>query len=234
MLVHRQIFLQYPSGLLQLQAFSLTVLPFLQDKQNNLSFQVRHLCFLVALTTRSPVPVASFWGRLPPVMCPLLACRRFQLLISPPPFCCGSGLPSRGSQDSRCHSLRGIYWISLALGRPHRTRTSVFTLVADQLVIRPTTRRKAMTDILSWMQAIAVYTLVVTGYNPARVTDLLKYQTTSCWSCAQPSKFPALLGSLTIAPFVGKPQLTNSLTGLTWTPNCFIFMSRATSLSKIP
>ena len=51
-----------------------------------------------------------------------------------------------------------------------------FTLIADQLVIRPTKRRKAITDILSWMQAFAVYTLVVTAYYPARVADLLKYQ----------------------------------------------------------
>ena len=80
MLVRRQIFLQYPSGLLQLQDFSLTVPPFLQDKPNKLSFQVRHLCFLV--TTRSPVPVAFFRGRLPPGMCSL-ARRRFQLRISP-------------------------------------------------------------------------------------------------------------------------------------------------------
>ena len=51
-----------------------------------------------------------------------------------------------------------------------------FTLIADQLVIRPTKRRKAITDILSWMQAFAVYTLVATAYYPARVADLLKYQ----------------------------------------------------------
>ena len=51
-----------------------------------------------------------------------------------------------------------------------------FTLIADQLVIRPKKRRKAITDILSWMQAFAVYTLVVTAYYPARVADLLKYQ----------------------------------------------------------
>ena len=70
-----------PSGLLQLQDFSLTVPPFLQDKPNKLSFQVRHLFFLV--TTRSPVPVAFFRGRLPPVMCSPLALRRFQLRISP-------------------------------------------------------------------------------------------------------------------------------------------------------
>ena len=66
---------------------------------------------------------------------------------------------------------------------PHRTRTSVLCTrcrparhSADQLVIRPTKRRKAITDILSWMQAFAVYTLVVTAYYPARVTDSLKYQ----------------------------------------------------------
>ena len=51
-----------------------------------------------------------------------------------------------------------------------------FTLIADQLVIWSTKRRKAITDILSWMQVFAVYTLVVTAYYPARVADLLKYQ----------------------------------------------------------
>ena len=60
-----------PIGLLQLQAFSLTVLPFLQDKHQKLSFQVRHLCLLV--TTRSPVQVAFFQRRLPQVICPPLA-----------------------------------------------------------------------------------------------------------------------------------------------------------------
>ena len=83
-------FLQYPNGLLQLQAFSLTVLPFLQDKHHKLSFQVRHLCLLV--TTRSPVPVAFCRRRLPQVICPPLALRRFQLLI-PPPFVVGPGIP---------------------------------------------------------------------------------------------------------------------------------------------
>ena len=51
-----------------------------------------------------------------------------------------------------------------------------FFLVADQLVIRPTKRRKEITDILTWMQAFSVYMLVLTTYWPARITDLLKYQ----------------------------------------------------------
>ena len=54
--------------------------------------------------------------------------------------------------------------------------TPALTLAADQLIIRPTKRRKAITDILSWMQAFAVYTLVVTAYYLAWVPDLLKYQ----------------------------------------------------------
>ena len=52
----------------------------------------------------------------------------------------------------------------------------LFSLVADQLVIRPAKRRKEITDILTWMQAFSVYTLVLTTYWPARITDLLKYQ----------------------------------------------------------
>ena len=37
-----------------------------------------------------------------------------------------------------------------------------FSLVADQLVIRPAKRRKEITDILTWMQAFSVYMLVLT------------------------------------------------------------------------
>ena len=51
-----------------------------------------------------------------------------------------------------------------------------FSVIADQLVIRPAKRRKEITDILSWMQAFSVYTLVLTSYWPARIADLLKYQ----------------------------------------------------------
>jgi hypothetical protein len=51
-----------------------------------------------------------------------------------------------------------------------------FSLVADQLVIRPAKRRQEITDTLTWMQAFSVYTLVLTTYWPARITDLLKYQ----------------------------------------------------------
>ena len=107
MLVPRQILLQYPSGLLQLQDFSLTVLPFLQDKHHKLSIQVCHLCLLV--TTWSPVPVAFFRRRLPQVICPPLALWRFQLLISPPLLWVRASPPPRRSQDSCCDSLRRIY-----------------------------------------------------------------------------------------------------------------------------
>jgi hypothetical protein len=40
-----------------------------------------------------------------------------------------------------------------------------FSLVADQLVIRHAKRRKAITDILIWMQAFSVYTLVLTTFG---------------------------------------------------------------------
>ena len=155
MLVHRQIFLQYPRGLLQLRDFSLTVLPFLQDKHHKSSFQVRHLCLLV--TTRSPVPVAFFRRRLPQVICPPLAHRRFQLLIPPPPFVVGRGIPPVAPKIVA--AIVSGEFIELA------------SLLEDH--VPP---GKAITDILSWMQAFAVYTLVVTAYYPTRVTDLLKHQ----------------------------------------------------------
>ena len=156
MLVHHQIFLQYPSGLLQLQDFSLTVLPFLQDKHHKLSFQVRHLCLLV--TTRSPVPVAFF-----------------QLLISPP-FVVGPGITPVAPKIVAAIVSREFIELASLLEDHVEPEPPGFTLVADQLIIRPTKWRKAITDNLSWMQAFAVYTLVVTAYYPTRVTDLLKYQ----------------------------------------------------------
>ena len=98
-----------PIGLLQLQAFSLTVLPFLQDKHQKLSFQVTPSLFT------SNYPVAGPGSVLPASFAPgylsSASARRFQLLIPPPPtpLCCGSGHPPVASQDSCCDSLRGIY-----------------------------------------------------------------------------------------------------------------------------
>ena len=43
-------------------------------------------------------------------------------------------------------------------------------------MIRPAKRREEITDVLTWMQAFSFYTLVLTSYWPARITDLLKYQ----------------------------------------------------------
>ena len=159
MLVRRQIFLQYPSGLLQLQDFSLTVPPFLQDKPNKLSFQVRHLCFLV--TTRSPVPVAFSSGAS---------------AFPAANFVVGPGIPPVAPKIVAAMVSGEFIELTSLLEDRIEPEPSCFTLIADQLVIRPTKRRKAITDILSWMQAFAVYTLVVTAYYPARVADLLKYQ----------------------------------------------------------
>ena len=149
------------------------MLPFLQDKHHKLSFQVRHLCLLV--TTRSPVPVAFFRRRLPQVICPPLALRRFQLLISPP-LCCGSGIPPVAPKIVAAIVSGEFIELASLLEDHIEAEPPCFTLVADQLIIRPPKQRKAITDILSWMQALAVYTLVVTAYYPTRVTDLLKYQ----------------------------------------------------------
>ena len=77
-----------------------------------------------------------------------------------PPFVVGPGFPpvARGNL---------LNW---------KTTSNPNLRVLHSLVIRPTKRRKAITDILSWMQTFAVYTLVVTAYYPARVTNLLNYQ----------------------------------------------------------
>ena len=149
------------------------MLPFLQDKHHKLSCQVRHLCLLV--TTRSPVPVTFFRRRLPQVICPPLALRRLQQLI-PPPLCCGSGHPPVAPKIVAAIVSGEFIELASLLEDHIEAEPPGFTLVADQLIIRPTKRRKAITDILSWMQAFAVYTLVVTAYYPTLVTDLLKYQ----------------------------------------------------------
>ena len=51
-----------------------------------------------------------------------------------------------------------------------------FSVLIDQLIVRPTKPRKQITDIVTWSQAFSVYTLVMTAYWPARVADLLRYQ----------------------------------------------------------
>lgn len=102
------------------------------------------------------------------------------------------------------------------------------TLVADQLVIRPTKRRKEINDILSWMQAFAVYTLVETAYYPARVADLLKYQLLIMRTAQQFS------GSawLSYDRAFRRQAAAYKLTDWSHMNPYFIFMSRAASLSS--
>ena len=93
-----------------------------------------------------------------------------------PPFVVGPGFPPVAPKIVAAIVSGEFIQLASLLEDHIEPEPPCFTLVADQLVIRPTKRRKAITDILSWMQAFAVYTLVVTAYYPARVTDLLKYQ----------------------------------------------------------
>ena len=97
----------------------------------------------------------------------------------PPPFVVGPGIPAPPPVAPKIFAaiVSGEFIELPSLLEDHiEAEPPCFTLVADQLIIRPTKRRKAITDILSWMQAFAVYTLVVTVYYPTRVTDFLKYQ----------------------------------------------------------
>ena len=95
---------QWPATTPGFQPYSAS---FSSRANTKLSFQVRHLCLLV--TTRSPVSVAFFRRCLPQVICPPLALRRFQLLISPPLLWVQAPPLPRRSQDSCCDSLQGIY-----------------------------------------------------------------------------------------------------------------------------
>ena len=118
-----------------------------------------------------------FRDQTPPVLCsPLLAPLRFQRRISPPVFVVVPGI-SPVSPKLVAAIVSGEF-IDLASLLEDRIEPAspVFTLVDNQLIIRPTKRCKAITDILSWMQAFAVHTLGLTTYYPARVADLLKYQ----------------------------------------------------------
>ena len=174
MLVSYQVVLQGPIGWQQLQDFSLPGPRFIQDK---LAQQVI-MPGTSSLVLSNPVVGLSSvlpGSSVPGYTSPPLASIRFQRLF-PPPLCCGARCASCGSQASRCDSLWAIYWISLALETPRRTRDSSYYARFDQLVIQSTRRHKAITDTLFWMQPFAVYTLMVTAYYPARVTDLLKYQ----------------------------------------------------------
>ena len=93
-----------------------------------------------------------------------------------PPFVVGPGIPPVAPKIVAAIVSGEFLELASLLEDRIEPEPPSFTLIADQLVIRPTKRRKAITDILSWMQAFAVYTLVVTAYYPARVADLLKYQ----------------------------------------------------------
>ena len=93
-----------------------------------------------------------------------------------PPFVVGPGIPPVAPKIVAAIVSGELIELASLLEDHIEPEPPCFTLVADKLVIRPTKRRKAITDILSWMQAFAVYTLVVTAYYPPRVADLLKYQ----------------------------------------------------------
>ena len=125
-------------------------------------------CFLV--TTRSPVPGSIAPGYVSSYSASAFPAANF------PPFVVGPGFPPVAPKIVAA-IVSGEFIELASLLKDHiEPEPPCFTLVADQLVIQPTKRRKAMTDILSWMQAFAVYSLVVTANYPARVTDLLKFQ----------------------------------------------------------
>ena len=93
-----------------------------------------------------------------------------------PPFVVGPGIPPVAPKIVVAIVSGEFIDLATLLEDRIEPETPAFTLIAEKLIIRPTKRRKPITDILSWMQAFAVYTLVVTSYHPARVADLLKYQ----------------------------------------------------------
>ena len=72
--------------------------------------------------------------------------------------------------------FRGSLSISLYCWRNTSTLIRLRFLGSRSTVFRPAKRRKEITVILTWMQAFSVYTLVLTTYWLARITDLLKYQ----------------------------------------------------------
>ena len=52
---------------------------------------------------------------------------------------------------------------------------SSFSLGDDRIALRPTRRKREITDIVTWVQAFSIYSLVLVSYYPSRATDLLQY-----------------------------------------------------------
>lgn len=93
-----------------------------------------------------------------------------------PPLVVGPGFPPVSPKLVAAIVLGEFIELSALLDDQSEADAPSLTLVADQLVIRPTKRRKEIRDILTWMQAFSVFMLVLVAYSPGRATDLLKYQ----------------------------------------------------------
>ena len=147
---------------------------FLSSRTNTRSYHSRY-----AILFSSSYPVAGpgsvLLGSIAPGYVSSYSASAFPA-ASFPPFVVGPGFPPVAPKIVAAIVSGEFIELASLLEDHIEPEPPCFTLVADQLVIRPTKRRKAMTDILSWMQAFAVYSFVVTAYYPARVTDLLKYQ----------------------------------------------------------
>ena len=65
--------------------------------------------------------------------------------------------------------------LALLLEDPSDVEDPSFSLWDDRLVLRPRRKRKQITDIVAWVQAFGIYTLVMCSYFPHRAPDLTRY-----------------------------------------------------------
>jgi len=94
------------------------------------------------------------------------------------------------------------------------------------LTSQPKKQQRRIEDIASWMEAFAIFSLILVSQFPNRWKDLMQYQScsTSCWSWGPTAIFPAEFGLRMIKPSVSTRPLCGSPTGLLWTFNCSTFI----------
>ena len=92
-----------------------------------------------------------------------------------PDFVVGPGFPPVSGKLVSAIVSGAFVELALLLEDPSDVEDPSFSLWDDRLVLRPRRKRKQITDIVAWVQAFGIYTLVMCSYFPHRAPDLTRY-----------------------------------------------------------
>ena len=85
----------------------------------------------------------------------------------------GPGIPPVSGKLVSAVVSGNLFDLTVLVEEPTAREPPSFSLLADQLVVRPAKKRKEFVSVVEWLQAFGVCMLIVTAYHIQRIYSFL-------------------------------------------------------------